>query len=326
MKLSKESLAKLADRLGYRAEILEKVLWLLEILVGISKDDYLEPRLALKGGTALNIFVFNLPRLSVDIDLNYIGTPDKTLMAAERPRLLKTLEGLCQSLGLSAKTAPAEHAGGKWRMSYPSQVTENGNIEIDLNFLQRLPLWNPKKMDSVNLGGHQAKGIRVLDPHDLYGGKLTALLSRGVARDAFDAAQLSHQKGVDENRLRLAFVIYGAASRTDWRTVKVSDVKLEVADVEARLVPVLSREMAPDIKSLKSWTAGLEKEARDLVERILPLRAHELEFLDRLLDEGDIVPSLVTDDAGLGGRIALNPALTWKAQNVKEHMAKKPKG
>lgn len=84
MNLSKESLGQLADKLGYRAEILEKVLWLLEILEAMAKDEYLEPRLALKGGTALNLFIFDLPRLSVDIDLNYVGAVDKATMEAAR--------------------------------------------------------------------------------------------------------------------------------------------------------------------------------------------------------------------------------------------------
>ena len=42
-------------------------------------------RLVLKGGTALNLFLFDLPRLSVDIDVNYIGSADRDVMLEERP-------------------------------------------------------------------------------------------------------------------------------------------------------------------------------------------------------------------------------------------------
>jgi predicted nucleotidyltransferase component of viral defense system len=50
---------------------------LLELLAGLESHPYLRGRLALKGGTALNVFVFDLPRLSVDIDLNYVGAADR---------------------------------------------------------------------------------------------------------------------------------------------------------------------------------------------------------------------------------------------------------
>ena len=49
----------------------------MAILDGISAHPFLKERLVLKGGTALNLFFFDLPRLSVDIDLNYIGQLDR---------------------------------------------------------------------------------------------------------------------------------------------------------------------------------------------------------------------------------------------------------
>ncbi|MBU6455744.1 MAG: nucleotidyl transferase AbiEii/AbiGii toxin family protein [Cyanobacteria bacterium REEB67] len=60
----------------FQSDTLEKITYLLELLNLIAKDDFLQPRLPLKRGTALNLFHFNLPRLSVDIDLNYIRSTD----------------------------------------------------------------------------------------------------------------------------------------------------------------------------------------------------------------------------------------------------------
>lgn len=73
MKYSKEQLMALSDNTGFRAEILEKVLLLMDLLEYFFSDPTLEEKLVLKGGTALNLFHLELPRLSVDIDLNYIG-------------------------------------------------------------------------------------------------------------------------------------------------------------------------------------------------------------------------------------------------------------
>ena len=86
MRLSRERLQREATATGFRVEILEKVAQLLGLLDGFNRHPYLKGRLALKGGTALNLFVFDVPRLSIDIDLNYVGQLDREAMLAERAR------------------------------------------------------------------------------------------------------------------------------------------------------------------------------------------------------------------------------------------------
>jgi len=68
--LTEAELRREAARSGFRPEVLEKVLHLLELLDALRSHPFLAPRLALKGGTALNLFLFDAPRLSVDIDVN----------------------------------------------------------------------------------------------------------------------------------------------------------------------------------------------------------------------------------------------------------------
>ena len=64
--------------------MLEKVIQLLHLLEASQAHPFLKNRWALKGGTALNLFVFDVPRLSVDIDLNYVGAADRETMMVER--------------------------------------------------------------------------------------------------------------------------------------------------------------------------------------------------------------------------------------------------
>ena len=82
---SRETLQRLAIETGHQPGTLEKVLRLLDLLQEIATDDLLGSRLALKGGTALNVFYLPLDRLSVDIDVNYVGAVDRDAMLAERP-------------------------------------------------------------------------------------------------------------------------------------------------------------------------------------------------------------------------------------------------
>ena len=70
---SKERLLYVANETGFRPATLEKVFYLLTLLEEIFVHPNLESKLVLKGGTALNLFVFDVPRLSIDIDLNYIA-------------------------------------------------------------------------------------------------------------------------------------------------------------------------------------------------------------------------------------------------------------
>lgn len=71
MRLTKKELNKIAREQGFVRDTLEKVYRLEDILVFINSHPLMKKRLALKGGTAINLTVFNLPRLSVDIDLDY---------------------------------------------------------------------------------------------------------------------------------------------------------------------------------------------------------------------------------------------------------------
>ena len=85
--LSREQLQRAAANSGFQVESYEKVHVLVRLLEAIRMHPFLGPRMALKGGTAINLFVLGLPRLSVDIDLNYVGPSDRATMLTERPRI-----------------------------------------------------------------------------------------------------------------------------------------------------------------------------------------------------------------------------------------------
>ncbi len=61
--------------------------------------------------------------------------------------------------------------------------------------------------------------------------KLSALLSRRKARDLFDSHSILHMAGLDPELFRIAFVIYGAMNRKDWRTVSVEDVDFDATEL-----------------------------------------------------------------------------------------------
>ncbi len=319
MKISRQRLLNESQATGFRPEMLEKAIHLLNLLEGFRSHPFLKGRLALKGGTALNLFLFDLPRLSVDIDLNYIGATDRETMTAERPKVEQAVEAVCAREGLQTVRVPSDHAGGKWRLRYDSALGEGGNLELDLNFMFRVPLWPVQPLDSRPLGTYRATEIPVLDIHELAAGKLAALLARSASRDLFDAHLLLTQGHLDDAKLRLGFVLYGAMNRRDWRQVRASDVALDAKDVENQLGPVIRKDYLADAGKQRKWVERMLKECRGGLKKVLPLAKEEKAFLDRLLDEGDIEPSLLTSDPAMIERIKSHPLLQWKALNVQKH-------
>jgi len=299
--------------------MVEKVLHLLNLLNTLNSHPYLKGKLALKGGTAVNLFVLSMPRLSVDIDLNYVGALNREEMLSDRPKIEQAAQAVFSREGFTVKRVPDDHAGGKWRLSCPSFTGQSNNLEVDLNFMFRLPLWDIRYADSHPLGDFQARNIPLLDLHELTAGKLAALLSRRQTRDLFDCHQLLGLDKLDPGRLRTVFVVFGAMNRKDWRTVAAEDVAFDPAELARQLFPTLHFHAIQQQGTSAVYGMRLVNECREALSVVLPFTDAELEFLCRLLDKGEIVPELLTSDPALQDRIRTQPLLEWKAINVRQH-------
>lgn len=319
MQVDRAALLQYAAESGFRPEVAEKVLHLLGLLQSLCRHPHLQGKLVLKGGTALNLFLSDVPRLSVDIDLNYVGAVDRETMLAERPTVERAVEAACRRENLDVARIPTDHAGGKWRLRFQSVVTASGNLEVDLNFMFRVPLGWPADRHSAMIAGIQATGVPTVELHELVAGKIAALLSRRASRDLFDAHALLARGDLDPARLRPVFVAYAGMNRKDFRTATPEDVDFDAMELRNQLLPVLRRTAIEDIGDLSPWAARLCAECRQRLSAVLPYADGEKEFLDRLLDFGEFRADLLTDDPDLRSRIASHPLLHWKAVNVRNH-------
>ncbi len=319
MKFSSSEIMPVAESTGFRAEMVEKVLHLLNLLGALNSHPFLKGKWVLKGGTALNMFMLDLPRLSVDIDLNYIGKLDREEMLMDRPKLEQAAQAVFSREGLTTKRVPDEHAGGKWRLSYQSFTGQSGNLEVDLNFMFRQPLWDIQLADSQPFGDFQAKSIPVLDLHELAAGKLAALLARGQARDLFDCHRILNMDYLERDRLRIAFVVYGGMNRKDWRTVSIEDVDFNPAELTRLLTPTLDARAIQEQGSPAEFGACLVRECREGLSMVLPFNDAERQFLDLLLDRGEIDSTILTADKALQKCIQQQPLLEWKALNDRQY-------
>jgi predicted nucleotidyltransferase component of viral defense system len=310
---SKEYLEKLSQRTGFPSESLQKQMTLLDLLREISRHPLLRTKFAIKGGTAINLFWFPLPRLSVDIDLNYVASADRDSMLDERPVLEEALVKLIESRGISVEHIPTkEHAGGKWRLRAPSAFGGNFTLEIDLNYLMRIPVLGLHAKRPFMLDEDYMFEFDSVSLEELFGGKIKALLERSAARDLFDVSMLSRTPlEFDISSLRKITILFGVTSKKDWRktdfrTIDAIDQKM----IDEELTPLLKLNETPNLEDMRA-------ETKKILDSIFDYTEKEKKFLDRFLDEGKYEPELLFENEQ-AGRVKNHPAVLWKLQNLRK--------
>lgn len=177
------------------------------MLVQVAPLVFLESPFALKGGTAINLFVRDMPRLSVDLDL--VFTDHRPARDAALTRINDALAAAADRLKehrfAVRKQATTEAGDTKLHV-------RRGNIEVkvEVNFVLRGTV-HPVRMASLTATAREALQadleIPVVANEDLYAGKLVAALDRQHPRDLFDVMQLLAHGGVT-SEIRRTFVIY----------------------------------------------------------------------------------------------------------------------
>jgi hypothetical protein len=114
-------------------------------------------------------------------------------------------------------------------------------------------------------------------------------------------------------------VVYGGINRKDWRYIAIDDVQADPDEIDRMLLPMLRADLVPSKDKVRAWTQALVDDCRERLSAVLPLAPHEVEFLDRLNDRGEVVPELLTADSDIRAIIREHPGLKWKSLNVKKH-------
>lgn len=226
----------------------------------------------------------------------------------------------CEREGLAVRREPSEHAGGKFRLRYASVLGGTQNLEVDVSYVARVPLWGEVRVPT-RFPPNSGLEVPTLQLEELAAGKFTALMQRSAARDAFDAARLLDLMPdlVERPRFRLAFLCFAGGGRKDIRLARKPDRLLPPRtlkrDVEPLLRPDVSR-AAPQGRDLATW---IEDTVSPVLDRLLDWSPGERRFLDRLLDQGEIDAAALHDDPDVQGRIRAQSMLKWKAQHVRQY-------
>jgi predicted nucleotidyltransferase component of viral defense system len=166
-----------------------------------------EPCFALKGGTAINLFVRNMPRLSVDLDLTYLPIADRITSLQAIDDAMRRLEKIIETGIPGARvtsTANNEHCVTRLLLR-----ANDVQIKIEVTPVLRGCVYAPSPM-SVSKEVEEQFGfaeIEVVSFADLYAGKIVAALDRQHPRDLFDVRDLLANEGIS-GKLRKAFIVY----------------------------------------------------------------------------------------------------------------------
>lgn len=180
----------------------QQVRLLMRLLPIVAREDCF----ALKGGTAINLFVRNLPRLSVDIDLMYLPMHGRPDALAGIDAAMKRIAANIQEEIPGARVTPNVNDGTVLRLLVAADRTQV-KIEVSpvLRGVVKEPSIQPVVAEVEDVFGFAE--TNVVSFEDLYAGKLVAALDRQHPRDLFDVRDLFANEGLTDE-LRKTFLVY----------------------------------------------------------------------------------------------------------------------
>lgn len=161
---------------------------LLAVLPEVAKENCF----ALHGGTAINLFVRDMPRISVDIDLTYLPIEDR---GSSLKHIAEALERIKRNI---ETVIPGVRVLHKKETAKLQVSTKDADIKIEVNLVGRGALSVPVKMELTEKAQNEFDAfaaIQVVPFGQLYGGKICAALDRQHPRDLFDVKYLLANEG-----------------------------------------------------------------------------------------------------------------------------------
>ncbi len=312
-----EYIQKISTKTGFIKSTLEKVDRLLSILEWINNHEKLGKMLALKGGTAINVAVFDFPRLSVDIDLDLTDNLLKDDMVSEKQNIHSLLVQYLMANGYKINIDKSKnvYALDSIVAEYKDIGGNIDNIKIEINYMNRVHILETKQLTVVTniFEGEQLK-IHCVNPIEIYATKICALLSRTTARDLFDVYILSKYNLFNEEEkqlLKQCFMLeYIAINDYKLEDLDIKKIdKLDKQDIKVKLLPTLR-----DRNPKKSDVDEMKKTVKKYLEDILVVDVNIKSFYDKF-QSGSYEPELLFDDKDILERVKAHPMIIWKLNN-----------
>ena len=189
-----------------RERYVDQVRLLVDVLPAVAAEE----DFALKGGTAINLFYRDLPRLSVDIDLTFLPIRERSQSLTDIDAAMDRIAEAGSKVRGVTSSRIAGGGGGATRVLFRRGAA---TVKVETSPVTRGVVFEPETK-RVSPGVEDEFGFaetRLVAFEDLYAGKLHAALDRQHPRDLFDVKLLYENEGITDDLFR-AFLVYVASS------------------------------------------------------------------------------------------------------------------
>lgn len=308
---NKTEIGRVARQYGFVRDTFEKVLRLKEILKYLNEEEYLREHLLLKGGTAINLTIFDLPRLSVDIDMDYTPNDAKEDMLAAREKITTLIKTYMAADGYQLSD------GSRFMHSldafYYQYINAGGNrdmIKIELNYSLRAHILEPVYRRILPEAFDDGMMIRMVAPMEIFAAKGNALINRAAARDLYDWGNMMQEKLFEEDRdmFRKCFAFYATIS------AETVNRNFDTSAIDSLNFDRIRRDLFPVLNERENFKLGeRQQQAKDYIARLMQLTEQEEEYMDRFISK-EYMPELLFDDKEIVERIQRHPMALWKCR------------
>ena len=312
----KRILTEQAKQLGFLTAPFEKMSRLIEVLHFLNDREDLSEKLALKGGTSINLTVFNLPRLSVDIDLDFTKNLTREETRIERDKIDSILERYMAAAGYTKKDkSKRTHILDSYVFSYTNAAGNPDNIKVEINYALRAHVLAYSETEILTTGIFPQLAIRTLNPIEIFSSKIVALSSRAAARDLYDINNMVQFEVFNEPEklmLRKCAVFYaavaGEVAETALNFSRMEDIT--AYKVRTDLVPMLRKTERFEVQSARNRVS-------EFLRKYIELSDDERTFVKQFR-QGNYKPQLLFDDAEIIKRIESHPMAMWRLRNIRD--------
>lgn len=301
-----------ARKYGFNRDTFEKVIRLRMILEFMNTQASMREHLLLKGGTAINLTVFNLPRLSVDIDLDFVPNLMRDETAKERERLTEILKGYMSEQGYFLSEASRfSHSLDAFHYNYVNAAGNRDMIKIEINYSLRTHVFPSEDRVFVTDAFGEPIKVRTVAAMEIFAAKTNALLSRAAARDLYDFCNMTDMRlfSEEEDMFRKCIIFYATISAKEVnKTFDTSAIdSLVFSKIKSDLFPVLAVRDKFDLE-------GKKQQAKEYIASLMKPTEAENDYMERFIAK-EYNPELLFDDEEIVERLRNHPMALWKCKS-----------
>lgn len=313
MQLDRMTLGRMAKDMGFVRDTLEKVCRLADVLKFMEQDELLSKSIALKGGTAINLTIFDLPRLSVDIDLDYCKSIHREEMLIDRAiitdRISKYMMANGYALSPKSKTY---HALDSFVYEYVNSGGVRDNLKIEINYMLRCHVLPVARREVKLPWGKEKLTVLSVAPLEIFASKTVALLTRTAPRDLYDIHNMVKYGLFDESEeemLRKCAVFYSAIG------AEQPPERFELNHIGRVSPQQIKRDLNPVLRKGEKFDLEMsQKQVQNYLTTIMTPTEAEVRFW-RAFAEGKYCPELIFGNADELHNISEHPMALWKCRD-----------